>query len=276
MAVGIYTKQVVDGEQSVFKTDKPFALGQHNLSVYVNGMYATVDDQYIEVDPLTIKFKEPLEDGDTILITSSAVMQLVNVDFALVGSGEDVLFKRFDDEIHLKNNQQYTLGINLLDKEYGFKFTSKYSPLYSTIKLIRNDLQDIIENVPDDTINFTIWQNSLLAQEIASSNTNSTTNALTDEVATTPAKYFVRYQTEIDLVYAIYLAISGKASKSVNKLGNIQFELDYTLPDVKTMLDELKKKLAQYERALSGIGAKGSGFLKAGNTSYPVNDRRSF
>lgn len=77
-------------------------------------------------------------------------------------------------------------------------------------------------------------------------------------------------------MYAIYLAISGKASKSVKKLGNIQIELDYALPDVKTMLDELKKKVAQYEKALSGVGAKGTGFIKAGGTSYPINSRRSF
>ena len=275
MSVGIYTKQVVEDTQSVFKTDKPYALGLHSLSVYVNGMYATVDDQYKEVDPLTIEFLEPLEDGDTVLITSSAVTQLINVDFALVGTGDSVLFKRFDDEIHLKNNQEYTLGVTLQGKQQEYKFTSKYSPLYSTVKLIRNDLQDIIENVPDNTINFTIWQNSLLAQEIASSNTDTTT-ALTDDTATVAAKYFVRYQTEIDLVYAIYLAISGKASKSSKKLGNLEVELNYSLPDVKTMLDELKRKVAQYERALSGVGAKGAGFVKAGGNSYPVSDRRSF
>lgn len=275
MSIGIYTKVTVEAPQSVFKTDKPFALGQHALSVFVNGMISYVDDHYKEVDPLTIEFNEALEPGDTVLITSSVVNQLINVDFGLVGNGDEVLFKRFDDEVHLKNNQEYTIEVTLLDKTSEFKFTSRYSPLYSTVKLVRMDIQELIEHIPDDTINFTIWQNSILAQEIAASNT-VTTITLTDDAPTTAAKYFARYKTEIDLVYAIYLAISGKVGKSSKKLGNIQIDLQIDLPTLKNMLDELKKKLAPYQNTLSGVGAKGAGFVKAGGTSYPITSRRSF
>lgn len=177
--------------------------------------------------------------------------------------------RKYDGEQHLMNNQEYTLSIKLSNKTHTFKFTSKYSPLYSTSKIIKNDLLDIVESIDDDVINFTIWQNSILANEVANTE-------IKDGKIPFYAKQWVRYKTEIDLVYAVYLAISGKSGSVSKKLGNMLIEKRYKIPFLKDMLSELKKKLGPFDKQLTGVKVVGRSVLKAGKTPYPLTQRRSF
>ena len=56
---------------------------------------------------------------------------------------------------------------NLLGDSQYFMFTTAYSPLYCTVTKIRMAIGPYIKDIPDDTINRRIFENSVLAYEMA-------------------------------------------------------------------------------------------------------------
>lgn len=268
MSYSIYVKHIVkDPEDKVINLNRNYRPGKHDLFVYWEGILCTPGNNYIESSNSSITFKEKLEEGDTVIIASSNLNTGPNVQ--IIGTKHNAIFKQYNNEINLMYNQEYTLEFNLLDEAHKVKFTSQYSPLYSTSKIIRSDLMDIIEDIKDDSINFTIWQNSIMAQEIS-------TEDISEDVPYY-AKQYVRYKSERDLIYAVYLAISGKAGSVSKRLGSMEVSKSIKIPFLRDMLDELKGKIEPFEKQLLGIKVVGKGFQKSGRISpYPIPLRRSF
>lgn len=256
-------------EQSIFDIDIG-SINQDDLVVYVNGIRHIPGEHFTKINSHTIEFKEYLLLGDVILVSSGTNDLLENIDYTLVGNKKDSLFKRYGKEQRLKYNHLYKVDIKLSGENYSFEFSSRYSPLYQKVKNIRMDLLDVIDNVTDEQINYTIWQNSILANEMAE-------NEVDEDNPAFYVKQWVRYKTEIDIIYAIYLAISGKFGSVSKKLGAMTIDRKYRIPFLKDMLDELKDKLKPFEDKLMGVKVAGTPARKAGGNDYPIgNERRSF
>lgn len=272
MAMKMFDKFVVQSPQDTFTLSKVYSPGTNSLFVYVNGLLCSAGENYEEVNPITIKFSEPVGLGDIVIVAPVIITNVINIDFdrvKIVGTDSNSIFKRFDADQHLMFNQKYELTFTLNGKTSKFSFTSKYAPMYSTLKAIRMDLLDLIDNVDDDIINYTIWQNSRLADELVATEISSTAVPFY-------VKQWVRYKTELDLINSMYLAISGKVGKVSKKLGDMEIERSISLPSLASMLSEIKLKLAPFTKLLTGVGITGKSFKKANSYPYPVVDRRSF
>jgi hypothetical protein len=128
-------------------------------------------------------------------------------------------------------------------------------------------------------MNFTIWQNSKLAMELtASGDYQYYSNADEIDLKEIPyyAKQWVRYKTELDLLDAVYRAIASKQGRERKKLGNMEIERQYTLPYLSDLKKGIKEKLVPFERLLTGRKVIAKATKKAGSTTYPLSDRRSF
>lgn len=272
MAMDMFDKFVIQSPQDTFVLSRVYSPGTNSLFVYVNGLLYSPGEHYTEIDPYTIKLADELTLGDVVIIAPAVIDNSIDINFdriKVVGTDSNSIYKRFDADQHLMYNQKYELSFTINGKKSVFTFTSKYSPMYSTLKAIRMDLLDLIANVDDDIINYTIWQNSRLADELAVTEISST--AIPFYV-----KQWVRYKTELDLINSIYLAISGKVGKVSKTLGDMSIERSVSLPSLASMLSEIKSKLAPFTKLLTGVGITGKSFKKANSYPYPVVDRRSF
>lgn len=281
MSYGIYTSYIVTDESiTTFNTGRPYQVGTNTLFVYVNGLLAELGAHYREVNTLTIEFIDELQIGDRITITSSFINNELKVDFALIGKGSNAMFKKYDDKVHLMNNQSYDIELAIGTKVYNYHFVTKYSPMFSSEKLVRFDLQEVLDDMPSNTINFTIWQNSKLAIELTDSTGEYQYYTNGDDIDLTDipyyAKQWVRYKTELDLLDAIYLSIATKQGSESKKIGNIEVSRSYTLPYVSELKKGVKAKLLPFERLLTGVKVIGKSARKAGGSTYPISDRRSF
>lgn len=77
-------------------------------------------------------------------------------------------FLRFNNTVFVELDKSIASlpdGIEL-GIDYQWYFTTKYSPLYSSVKRIRLDIGPFIRDVPDDTVNMAIFEASLQADAL--------------------------------------------------------------------------------------------------------------
>ena len=266
---------VEDGQTDVV-LDIPYVLGG-SLQVFINGMLAVVEKDYVEVDPVTIHFLYQLSSTD-VIITQQQDVALQNVT-VINNSPRPSLFKTFGTEQTLLPNQEYTFTLINGEQEFTSKFFTLLDPFYSTVEIIRNDLGPIAEPVADDRIQLLIHNNSILSLNIASEENM----ALLEEEEKTPYvfKQFVRYRTELDLVMNMYLYLTGNQGRVSKILGELEIEREmrFSNMDMEQILGDLKKKLAEWEKLLRGYQAKtiAASAVRGGVDSYPLNNpRREF
>lgn len=259
----ILASQIIRHDEFYSETNNTLGLKVYinNEEVYPNSDFSLFNGELIFTNPLSI--------GDKIIIKDSI---LDNVKFISKNSySKNSLFKYFTSEQKLKNNQIYDFILNVNGNEYTSKFLSKYDPLYSTVEKIRMDTGDLLINVPDSQILKIIYLNSKEALEKLESSVED--EALDEEVLEkTPAfvKRYVRYRTDIDFCYAIYLSISGKYGTQVKKVGDISIENTVKLPYINEMISRFKELLKPNEDLFGGTGSTTASFVKGGNTSYPA------
>jgi len=96
-----------------------------------------------------------------------------------------------------------------LASDYTFMFTTMYDPLYATSVQVRLALGNLIEDIPDDTINRIIYQNSLYAAQLY----------LPLTVANTGIKWYISKYVEcksaLDLLNNKFLNLGGISSRKV-------------------------------------------------------------
>lgn len=63
----LYEELMIKEKRNSVHLGTSYTVGNHSLTVYVNGAYQTVDIDYLEVDSVTVNFLEPLEEGDLVV-----------------------------------------------------------------------------------------------------------------------------------------------------------------------------------------------------------------
>lgn len=173
----------------------------------------------------------------------------------------------------LIENNEYKLKIVIKNKEYSFNFTTELNPFYASVKLVRYSvIKDLIEGIDDKDIMFQIYDNSVLAEEIAESRNNSFD---TEEPPFYVRKY-VSEKTKYDLLFRVYLSLINKASHNTQLA---DFRTESKRPNqLKDLLDMLKSSYLEWEEQLKGLNNRGSAkplsATKAGNSQYPLSERR--
>lgn len=106
-----------------------------------------------------------------------------------------------------------------------FMFTTAYSPLYCSVQKVRLAIGPYIREVPDDTINRSIFNNSLLAYQLANETYGQESWGI--DSPTFAAKMYTCCKTQYDLLNAELLNRIGDAGQ-LKRLGDftVQDQLD--------------------------------------------------
>ena len=231
--------------------------------VKLNGEELKNMQDYYTTDSKII-FNNPLSKGDKIEIYDS-ILNSVKV-VTKNSYNKNALFTVFDSYMHFKYNHTYQFSLPIKDQIFSTEFSTKYDPFYTTIKKIRMDTGDLLNLVPDGQIAALIYQYSKEVQETLGDDT--------DEIPVY-ASNVVRYKTDIDLCWAIYLSISGKYGVKNKKIGSIEIEKNTKVPYIDTMVKRFRELLAENEELLNKEDTILS-FVKAKSTEYTVPNRGVF
>lgn len=266
---------VQDGQTEI-ELDSAY-LSDGSLTVFLNGVLAVRGDDYLETNPLKITFTYQLSSTDVIVTQQTT---LINQNITVINdSPKESLYKKYGTEETLLPNQRYTLRLKHMEQEFTTSFFTKLSPYFSNEPIIRTDLGDVISTVASDRIMMLIYNNSILAYNIASDENIEALEA--EDKIPFVFKQYVRYRTELDLMMAVYMHLSGRQG-AVNKiLGELEIKRQYTFGsmNLSAILEDLKQKLKEWERLLRGstVGAIAASAVRGGKDSYPLyNPRRTF
>lgn len=242
----------------------PLGLKADSFTVSVNDYELTNGNEYKNENNV-LTFTNPLEIGDKIQINYS-ISDTVKI-VTRNAYDKNSLYKIFSSNSKLKFNHAYNFSLNINGEAFNSKFYSKHDPFYTTIKKIRMDTGDLLDHATDYQISQLIYLHSKEAQD-----------TLGDSISDIPvyATNVVRYQTDIDLCWQIYLSISGKYGVFKKKIGTIEVDQEVKLPMIDTMIKRFKELLKPNEELLNGDKKTASSFVRAGNTTYTVANRGVF
>jgi hypothetical protein len=177
--------------------------------------------------------------------------------FTVVGGGSigtTVLYQNNVVFVKLANTIAATDGSLLADAngdnvDYTYYFTTTYNPLYSSVRRIRLELGKLIANVPDDTINFAIFEASLEAAALSFGST--TENSGFFQFA---RRQFVTCVAEILLLMGVGAGGGDGKSKRLADL-----DVSYRGSNTDELLNRALKCRARWEATLTSAGALGPG-----------------
>lgn len=104
--------------------------------------------------------------GDIVGITTSVSLSFTTIEggtieaYPLAGLNNNNVV-----EVILLGTIANTDGIEL-GEDYTFNFTTTYSPLYSSVRKVRLEVGALIRDIPDDTLNLSLLEASLEADEL--------------------------------------------------------------------------------------------------------------
>ena len=151
-----------------------------------------------------------------------------------------------------------------LGNDYRFMFTMPYFPYYSTVSRIRTTIGAFIREIPDDTIARNIHLNSVEAYNIA--NTIYSQYLWDISSPTFPARMWVLYKTQYDLLYSKILDMASYGPGMSKSLGDFEIKESTDLPQgIKGALAKaleasnayLKLLLGKFRRAKAKMVVKG-------------------
>lgn len=241
------------------------------VGVYVNEELKECSVNIID-DVTTITFEENLNIGDILSVHFEVNESKIFTRRATV---RNELLSLYSINQKLKNNASYKFLLNMYDgTTFEHNFKSMYSPYYAKIQTVRDDVGDLFENINDDVIARFIFDNSLLAEQII---TEDRLDEVIGDGTDIPlyVRNYVRYKTDLDLIYAVFLAKSGKVGKFEKTLGSLTVTNEYKLADIADLLDRFQRLLKPNEDALNPGVDTPLGFRKAGNNEYTVIDRKA-
>lgn len=163
-------------------------------------------------------------------------------------------------------NQEYHLSLSVKNEPLkSVTFTSRYSPAYSTVRIIRSDFRTLFQDYTDIEIYQLIHMNSTLANEIAS----------TEIGAEIPfyAKQYVRYKTELDMVTDLMIQLSSQSGSKDKSLGELRIANQYSAPKLDGIMKLLERRLMTWEVQLAGVQSSPSSAVRAGDSEFPLNGR---
>lgn len=268
---------VEDGQVEI-TLDSPYVVGSNTVQVYLNGMLSLLGKDYQEASETTLKFQYQLSSEDVVIVQRKVDVEGASV--SVIGKAGSSLYQKYGDKQTLLPNQKYTLTFRYGDQVHETGFSTRIDPLYSTFETINFDLGEIADDIPMERILFLIFQNSILSQNIASEENLE----LLKTQAKTPYvfKQFVRYRTELDIMTAVYFALSGRQGIENKILGELTImrRKEFGMADLRTILADLKNKLREWERKLRGsdkVSPLRSAVRGGTANPYPLNTpRRSY
>lgn len=148
-------------------------------------------------------------------------------------------------DVTLLNNQLYTITVKICDQEVNLSYTSRYSPLYSTAKIVQGDIGDSLRDKSTDDINRQIYHASLEVDNMFRDRYREPPSPVTHAM-----KQYARFKAAYDLVHARYLEMAsdfGMADKSLDKL---RVSNQQNLPKITELMSILHGKMAQARQAL--------------------------
>lgn len=271
---------IASDSQKIFKLRKPFLQG--SINVYVNEAlqsFGPEEDYITKPDEGFIIFTQPLNTDDMVLIESkedtTKVLSYGKRDTT------NAIFQRFNSIAKLNFNNRYKVRITIDNEPIEWSFSSVLTPYWTTIKKIQEDIGEFIPGFTDEYIASMIHRNSLEllhriqeAEEGSSEGLNesaveSTTTNVDGEYESKSrlVNNWVRYKTEIDLIYARYFGISFKYGAKEKSIGDIKIRDERKLPYIDNLLDKLNGYLKDTENAIFGSMNFAATFQK-GSTKY--------
>lgn len=269
--------------QQVFVVEKPFI--NDTISVFVNGLLQNLgeDRDYLTVqDTGKVIFNRPLSEGDIVSVISNVASNKINLEIVSSGRADkpNALYKKYGTVKRLKENNKYEVHICLGKELFLWTFVSKLTPLFVSSKKIWEDIGEFIEGFTEEYINSMLYRNSVevveLIDELANQDDaveNVTYEVDADGNYTTnhrAVKNWVRYKTEIDLIYARYYGISYRYGSIRKEVGDISIQKDTKLPYIDNLLDRVKDQWDEADAAIRGVNVVASA-VKAG-TNYSYDD----
>ena len=267
------TYSASDMQQS-FKVDKPFV--KDAISVFVNGKLMTLgnDADYVAIpDTGRIAFKTPLSEGDKVSIVSTAEDGNLSLDVvARNGSTRRKgLFQRYGDTIKLAYNNIYEANFVICGKVVNWKFETKRTPFFANVKEIFQDIGEFIEGYTNKQVSDVIYTNSVqvveLIDELADKDIQNVTYTIIDDTYESTyraVKNWVKYKTEIDLIYSRYFGISLNYGSIKKEIGDIKVEKSTKLPYLDNLLSRLKGWWDEADQEIRGTNSVAA-FIKAGD-----------
>lgn len=178
--------------------------------------------------------------------------------------------QKYGSKKRLYENQLYTVTFKLGGEEKTFSFTSRFSPLYSTVKVLRNDFPQLFADISDNTLHFLIWQSSQMGEEIGNE------EEYADGKPSFAMKQYVRYKTEYEAVRNILIANSMHAGATEKRLGEFSINMEVKTPEIEAILKSLKEDLKKWEAAIGNV-LQNRGAIRANDQyPYPLNARVNF
>lgn len=270
--------------QQIFNIAKPFI--NDTISVFVNGILQVLgeDKDYLTVqDTGKVIFNAPLQEGDLVSVISNVASKRINLEIVSPGRADkpNALYKKYGTVNRFKFNNKYEVNICLRKEMYQWHFISKLNPFFTTVRKIWEDIGEFIEGFTDEYIASMIFRNSLevvaLIDELAEQddpveNVTYEENAETGEIETTyrAVKNWVRFKTEIDLIYARYYGISYRYGSVRKEIGDIAIQKDTKLPYIDNLLDRLEDQYKEADDVIRGINTIVSAVK--GITDYKYDD----
>ena len=269
--------------QQVFVIEKPFI--NDTISVFVNGLLQNLgeDKDYLTVqDTGKVIFNRPLSKGDIVSVISNVASNKINLEIVSSGKADkpNALYKKYGTVKRLKENNKYEVHICLGKELFSWTFVSKLTPLFVSSKKIWEDIGEFIEGFTEEYINSMLYRNSVevveLIDELANQDDaveNVTYEVDADGNYTTnyrAVKNWVRYKTEIDLIYARYYGISYRYGSVRKEIGDISIQKDTKLPYIDNLLDRVKDQWDEADATIRGVNVVASA-VKAG-TNYSYDD----
>lgn len=276
--------------QQIFTMNKPFI--QNSINVYINGALQTFGDKldYTTLpDNGKIIFNKELLEGDVVSIISNE--EIKNIQVISFGRKESVnaLYKKYTSIQKLKFNNRYNIHIKLNNKNIDWSFTTRLTPMFSTVKKIKEDIGEFIQGFTEEYIMSVIHNNSWeilnRVNESLEDDTVSEGMIIEDFIAPNNENEYispnriiskwVKIKTEIDLIYARYYGISYNYGSVKKTIGDISIEKSTKLPYIDELLKRLKKDLEDTEEAIFG-GINFIGSAVKGSTNYQYSERGTF
>ena len=277
--------------QQIFTMNKPFV--NNTINVYINGALQTFGENadYVTLpDSGKIIFNRIISEGDIISVISNK--EIENIQIMSFGKRDttNALYKRYSSVQKLNFNNRYKIHIKINDKDIDWSFATKLTPMFSTVKKIKEDIGEFIQGFTEEYITSAIHNNSWeilnRINEVLEDDTSSEGISIEDPIKpdsstneySSPNRIvskWVKIKTEIDLIYARYYGISYNYGSVTKTIGDITIEKSTKLPYIDELLKRLNKELDSAEEAIFGGMNFISTAVKA-SINYPYSGRGTF
>ena len=279
-------------EQQVFTVNKPFVKG--SINVYLNGALQTFGDNadYVTLpDNGKVIFNRTISEGDVISIISNKEAENIQVMSFGRRDTANALYKKYTSVQKLNFNNRYKIHIKINDKDIDWQFITKLTPMFCTVKKIKEDIGEFIQGFTEEYIISKIHSNSCeIINRIneALEDEENTENVIVENAIEPDAETneyssphrlvskWVKLKTEIDLIYARYYGISYNYGSVTKTIGDISIQKSTKLPYIDELLKRLNGDLEKTEEEIFGGGINFIGSAVKGSVNYQYSERGTF